>query len=169
MSDIISNLLSGLVGALFGAGMSFLAVRYAHCLDVIHERKKEAAKLQSWLKGLQADIPNIMSDIGIADNDTKNAKYNQPCMKRMTLGFLEAATLGWCEFDQDGEFFQCLSKAYADASHTNKMLDHFADAAGNAELLESNKPVIALSLKTTLNSVDVLMRRVAWKLTDPED
>jgi len=166
---MISNLLSGLVGALIGACMSFSVARYAHGLDVKRERKKEAVKLRSWLKGLQADIPNITSDIGIADNDTKNAKYNQPCMKRMTLSFLEAATLSWCEFDQDGEFFQCLSKAYADATHTNKMLDHFASWASNAELLESNKPVIACSLKTTLNSVNTLKERVEKKLANAEN
>ncbi|HEX4055369.1 MAG TPA: hypothetical protein VHX86_13980 [Tepidisphaeraceae bacterium] len=160
----MSNLLSGFFGALLGAATSFLAVMYAHRLDVEHERKKEVGNLKSWLNGLQADILNITSDIGIAQKDTSGIKYNQPCMKRVTLGFMEAATLGWCEFDQDGEFFQCLSKAFADASHTNKMLDHFAGMASNVLLLEANKPVIACSLKTTLESVNALKQRVEGKL-----
>lgn len=159
-----SNLLSGFIGAVVGALVSFGVARYAHSLDVKHEQRREVAARRSWLVGLNADLQNIVDDIELARQDTANRRVNEPSLKRLTPGFLEAAILAWREFNEEADFFQLLSRAYANVVHTNKMLDAFASISGVQERVEASKQPVLSSLSTTFQSIQALQLLVTKKI-----
>jgi hypothetical protein len=164
MPDWLSNMLSGLIGAIIGSLVGFGMVKFDHHLESKGERTRNEERLTSWLRALQANLNNLISDLDEALPNVQQMDVRRLFAKRLTLGFIEEAVVHWCEIDNDSEFFQLLSQVFANCRHTNNMMDRLEVSSVNSNGLETNKMSVVNAIGVTRETTSALKGRVALKL-----